>query len=402
VRQLQAAIPWLLSAFLLVLPFTSSVALRNLSLSAAGLILTAALVVRRESWRRHLPPARVLLPIGCWFAWCAASVAWSQDPAYSAAELRPALLPTLAAFLVFHAATGSPAALDRWAWALAASLGLLALGAFAQVAIRGEWDANRWHGGVGPFSSYVVLALPMLAWLWLRSAHSPARRVALVAIALATLVVTFWTENRMVWPSLAAMALAGAWFALRAGSLHDRRRVVAMAFMVVTALGGVFVMAIQARHESKQQPALEDDPRIAIWAHARERMAEAPWIGHGYGRGILSKELLAADPTRNPLHWHGHNLAVNVALQTGLIGLALFVWTWAALLREMARGLRAPPPARWCAALGITIAIGFALKNMTDDAFVRHVALLAWALMGALLGALRAAPAPAARSTPPA
>ncbi|HUP30883.1 MAG TPA: O-antigen ligase family protein [Usitatibacter sp.] len=388
-RRLEAAVPWLLCAFLLVLPFTSSVAVRNVTLSAAGLILAAAIIVRREAWHHHVPPARVLLPIGCWFAWCAASVAWSQDPAYSAAELRPALLPTFAAFVVFHAATRAPATLDRWAWALAASLGVLALAAFAQEAMRGDWDANRWHGGVGPYSSYVVLALPMLAWLWLRSRDFPVRRAALVAVALATLVVTFWTENRMVWPSLAAMALAGAWFAMRGGSLHDRRRGAAITVMVVAALCGVFVMAIQARQESKRQPALEDDPRIAIWAHARQRMAEAPWIGHGYGRGILAKELLAADPTRNPLHWHGHNLALNVALQTGLVGLALFVWTWAALLREMARGLRAPPPARWCAALGITIAIGFALKNMTDDAFVRHVALLGWSLAGALTGIAR-------------
>jgi O-antigen ligase len=38
---------------------------------------------------------------------------------------------------------------------------------------------------------------------------------------------------------------------------------------------------------------LESDPRVKIWAYAVERIAERPWLGHGYGRGILGKDFVA-------------------------------------------------------------------------------------------------------------
>ena len=54
-----------------------------------------------------------------------------------------------------------------------------------------------------------------------------------------------------------------------------------------------------------------------------------------------------------------------------------------------AAGLREAPPRRHVAVLGLVLVAGFALRNMTDDFLVRHNAVLAWALAGALLGALR-------------
>ena len=74
-------------------------------------------------------------------------------------------------------------------------------------------------------------------------------------------------------------------------------------------------------------------------------------------------------------------------LQGGLVGLALFAWMVVALVREMAAGLaaghrRAATSRRWAS----SCVAGFAIRNMTDDFLVRHNALLAWALAGAVLG----------------
>lgn len=388
--------------FLFVLPFSSSVALRNVALGAGTLCAIAWLARERIDWRSRMPPRRVWLPIACFAAWSIVSLAWSVDPAYSLSELRPGLFPTLGAFLLFFAVTDDYTDLDRFAFALAAGLAVLALAAIGQQAVHGEWDASRWHGDVGNYSTHVVLALPTLAWLWLRS-RSPWVRAAVLATGAATLVVTFWTDNRIVWPSLAAMAAVGAFFAIRAGDIHDRRRMAAIAFLAVATLGGIFVMAVQQRQQARHQPELSEDPRLAIWAYAGERIAESPWIGHGYGRGVLRKSWKeSARGPQNPLHWHGHNLALNVALQLGAVGVALFAWMWFAIVRELVHGLAAPPPLRWSAALGITLLAGFALKNTTDDFFVRHVALLAWSLVGALLALRRARPEAAIRSRPPA
>jgi len=389
-ERLRAAAVAFMGVFLFVLPFTSSVALRNVALTAAALCALAWLARSRVDWRTRMPPRRLWLPIACFSAWSIVSVAWSVDPAYSLSELRPGLLPTLGAFLLFCAVTDDYTDLDRFALWLGAGLAVLALGAIAQQVVNGEWDPSRWHGDVGSYSTHIVLTLPMLAWVWLRL-RSSWPRLAVLATGLATLVVTFWTDNRIVWASLAAMAAVAAFFAIRSGAIHDRRRLAAIAFLVVATLGGVFVMAIQQRQETKHQPELIEDPRLAIWAFAGARIAESPWIGHGYGRGILRQSWRdAVRGPQNPLHWHGHNLVVNVALQLGAVGLALFVWMWVAMVRELARGLRSAPPLRWSAALGITLLVGFALKNMTDDFFVRHVAILVWSLLGALLAVQRA------------
>jgi O-antigen ligase len=138
---------------------------------------------------------------------------------------------------------------------------------------------------------------------------------------------------------------------------------------------------------------LATDPRLRIWDEALRRIGEAPWVGRGFGRGTLrSPEGAPRDGIQDPSQWHAHNLFLNVMLSLGAVGLALFIWTWAAMARELARALRSPAPWRWGAVLGITLLAGFTLKNFTDDFFVRHVALLGWSLAGALLGMLREAP----------
>ena len=163
------------------------------------------------------------------------------------------------------------------------------------------------------------------------------------------------------------------------------------------AFGALFALSLESRTEKLQgtereaEARLERDPRLAIWRFSADRVAEAPWIGHGFGRGILRHEIRAGTVpgVDNPLYGHAHNTVVNVALQGGIAGLALFAWLVAAVVRELAAGLREAPPRRHVAVLGLVLVAGFALRNMTDDFLVRHNAVLAWALAGALLGALR-------------
>jgi len=81
----------LLAAFLFVLPFSSTLALRNALLGLGGACLLYA-AAKGQLPRPRLPPWRVLLPILAYGAWSVASVAWSVDPAYSRSELRPGLL----------------------------------------------------------------------------------------------------------------------------------------------------------------------------------------------------------------------------------------------------------------------------------------------------------------------
>jgi len=388
----------LLLAFLFVLPFSSSAALRNGLLAAAAACVLYGAATNALATPR-LPPWRVLVPILAYCAWSIASVAWSVDPRYSMSELRPGLLYPFVAFLVFHAVTTQAADIDAWAWSLSAGLAALGVAAVAQLAMTGWWEPGRWHGDAGFYATHVLLAAPLLAWLFLRCAPAArGRQAALAAIAAFTLYVTSLNDNRIGWVALAAMTALAVGLSWQ--SLPGRRRtwILAVTAGALLVFALLFAASIQQRaarlagtpHAVEAQ--LSHDPRPAIWDYAARRHGDAPLAGHGYGRGILQYDfrMFVTPGVDNPKHAHAHNTALNVLLQGGLVGLALFTWMMVALVREMAAGLAAGPRERSVAILGLVLATGFAIRNLTDDFLVRHNALLAWALAGAVLGALRA------------
>lgn len=378
----------LMCVFLTVLPFSSSVALRNIALVAGGAAALAWIAGTRRESRDRLPPGRVLIPLACWWFWCAASVAWSVDPGYTLSELRPSLLPGIAGFLLFHAMTVDYTDLDRWAAALTVGLAALAAVAIGQHLYAGRWDPLRWHVDTGYYTTHLVLAAPLVVWLWLRSAgRSTWLRPAIAVTVVGTLLVAYWAENRMMWIALAAMAITAAFLRQPA----ERRAAVILAAAATAACAAFFVAAHVHRGEALASRGVQAadfgaDPRLSIWPHAIERIGQAPWLGHGYGRGILRHDMRASgEGGGNSLHWHAHNIFLNVVLQVGLVGLALFVWTWAAIVRTLSSALAEASPRRWSAVLGLALIVGYTAKNMTDDFHVRHIALLVWSLAGALV-----------------
>jgi O-antigen ligase len=392
----------LLAAYLFVLPFSSTLALRNSLLGIAAACLLYAAATGRAT-RPRLPSWRVLAPMLAYGAWSVASVAWSVNPAYSLSELRPGLLYPFVAFLVFFAATPDIRAIDRWAWSLSAGLAALGAAAVFLVATTGWFDPERWHGDAGFYATHVVLAMPLLAWAWLRTASRGAR-IALAATAILTFAASAWNDNRIAWLALAAMILLA--LAFSHDLLPERRRpaALALAAAALAVLAALFAWSLQLRTERLEgtpyaaEAQILRDPRPALWDYAARRHGEAPWVGFGYGRGILDLQfrMRVTPGVDNPKHTHAHNTPLNVLLQGGLAGLALFAWMVAALGREMAAGLGGGASCRFAATLGLVLLAGFAIRNMTDDFLVRHSAMLAWSLAGAVLGALR----PISASTP--
>jgi O-antigen ligase len=380
---------------LFVLPFRSSVALRNVLLCAtiAGL---AALTLRGAPWRSWMPARRVLVPILLLAAWCVASTAWSVVPQATARELWPEVVAPLLAFFAFHALTRDAADLDRWAASLAAGLMALAALAVGQELILGAWDPRRWHVDVGYYTTHVAVALPLVAWLWLRR---PARsvRTMLAATLAVTLVVMYWTDNRVIWPTLAAMGVLGAWLGARDADAAQRRRLAGAAGIAVAIAAFVFVAAHYERNVTlaRQTPgataAFAQDPRLTIWPQALARWQEAPWAGRGFGRPALALPPGSpADGIQDGKVWHAHNVFLDVALELGLVGLGLFLAMLAALVREALPALRAPPPRRWAAITALTALLAFVMKDFPDDFFVRHISLLCASLAGMFAGYLRA------------
>lgn len=392
----QRALCWSGAGFLFAMPFTSSVAVRNVAL---GIALVAALVlaVRGRSAGPRLPRA-VLATLIIWAGVCAASWLWSVDPAYTAGELRPELLLPLIAFGVFWVGSRRDA-VRVWCTVLLAGAALLGAMALGEFALTGAWNPYRLHAGVGAYSTWLVMVFPLVLTLILPNTAAPFSadgvRWPLFALLLVLVVGSaYLTQNRIVWPAFAAVLFVFCALYLRTSWINprDRRALLAVGALVLAGLVAtlIFVTAHKANvnvgiDTPTVQSGLEKDARLALWRYAAERVAEAPIAGHGFGRGILRGTLQSTLHDR--LLWHGHNVFLNVLLQTGMVGLAAFL----ALLAALASRFVAYAGARSAelnaiGIIGLAFLAGFLVKNLTDDFFVRHTGLLFWSMNGMLIG----------------
>ena len=99
---------------------------------------------------------------------------------------------------------------------------------------------------------------------------------------------------------------------------------------------------------------------------------------------------------------HGHNVFFDMALQMGLVGLAVFVAVLVLLAAEYRALLRSDELAP-LGVIGLAGLAGFLVKCLTDDFLHRHNALVFWALNAMLLGLARSPPGlrPRAEAGPP-
>lgn len=382
--------------FLLVAPFTASAGWRSASL-IVGCGCVAFLLLRGHlEIPRPLPRALLAaLAAGC--ALAVASLAWSVDRALTLGELRGQVLYGALAFATFYAAADA----RRWrAWWVAILAGALVLFAAESLraAVEPRLGLREWDGGGGAFSTHLVLLAPLLLPLaWSERGEGPGR-VAMFVAALLLLFAAAWnTENRIVWPALLA-AFATAALARRYAShagprLRGARYLAAAAVLLIVTLAALnsgVRMHVDSSPRAGGLVGIGADVRPQVWRVAADEIRRAPLLGHGFGREISAGAFKPVTPReiQHPEILHAHNVFVNVALQLGLAGVALFAAILLLLGREFANALRSRES---CAAgiLGLALLAGFVAKNLTDDFFYRHNGLVFWALMGALLGLAR-------------
>ncbi|HWH39590.1 MAG TPA: O-antigen ligase family protein [Usitatibacter sp.] len=380
-------------AFLLVAPFSGSAGWRAASL----LLAAAALAFDREegaSRLRAAPRGFVL----AWIAWALlaiASVGWSERPAYSATELRAELLYGTLALGVFFAAGSSAARLRTWWCVLMAGSALAFAAPLLEHLLGMRFSRHDLDGGPGPWSTHLVLVAPLFAALAWTGPWSARRRPLALAAAIGLLVFSAWTTgNRIVW---VALAVELGTVALLHGALAPSRVGRGRSIVVLVSLAAVLVaVALPASIIERSEryfpgrsgvTQLQHDARPVLWAAAWDKFRERPLLGHGFGREILESTFLAHTPSDQPepTLQHAHNTFIDIALETGLAGAAIFVALLLALSRVHLRLLRDATLAP-LGIMGLSVIAGYVVKNLTDDFFHRHNALLFWAIQAALAG----------------
>jgi len=348
------------------------------------------------------PDRHVVVAILAWAGWSAASWTWSIHPAYTLGEIGTEIGWGLATAVIFYVAARSGSAFRTIVTvALGAAAWLSCLAIYVVLADPGA-DPERLlvthHGGVGAFSTYLVLVVPLVPLVVAprRAGYGvgPRSLVAAGATFVLLLAGARITENRMVWVALAAgfvtAAMLAAW-RWRARLIRAPKRWGLLLAALLTIFVILFADATLQRAHMIRMPeatiakAIADDPRLVLWQHAFERIAQRPWIGYGYGKSILRSEFQAE--LGNPLLVHAHNLFVSQWLQTGAIGVITLVAVLGALALRYARFMRAADGTLAAiGVVGLTLLAMFVTKSMTDDFLVRPTSKEFWAFNALLVG----------------
>ncbi|HET9577806.1 MAG TPA: O-antigen ligase family protein [Usitatibacter sp.] len=406
---------WAAAISLFIAPFPSTAGWRTaMLLIAASALAFLALSGRRGLGLASLPREFTVAALG-WVALCVASLAWTDVGWYTSEELRRELLYSVLTFVVFYAGTREPRDLHIGVKALIA--GALVMGALEWVRQLFPWlpRAVKYEAAQGSFSTHLAIVAPLLALIaWPGPVGMAARPRTIALLAIGLIVSGLATENRMLWLSLAAGAVV-AFVVFQAGAVPDRHRTRLRRVLLATLAVIALVIAASweykvARYYPKAATTVESlsmDERPRVWAAAIALFEERPLLGHGFGREIVGDRIERSLPEdrRQPRIRHGHNVFLDVALQLGALGFAIFVALLATLVHAHARMRRTQLGAP-IAIAGLAMIATFVTKNQTDDFFYRPGSLTFWAINGMLLAiatrvALNPAPPAARDSSPP-
>ena len=392
------------AVYLFLLPTNHGTYLR--SIAFGGSLLFAAFALgwsltergRRPEARIPWPPWSITLTIAAWFAWSALSYFWSVKPHYSSGQLAREIVENVLLLVAFYLACCDTTVFRRYVATALASFVIMATLALGYALTPGGWDPSLKHNGVGPYSTYVVLTAPLLLTLIAPTPLGLRRRglaLLLGAVLLALLVATArLTDNRMVWIALAAVfATAAVASAIRwpRTFMHSPWRWLAPVAALLVILGFAFADAARERAVADFPPntsvraTIKADPRIRLWHQLVERIGDRMWQGYGFGRRIQAEEI--ASELADAQLTHAHNLLASQWLQTGLVGLALFVAMLGAIGTTFIRYIRARDDVQaFLGVVGLSLLAGFVVKNLTDDFLFRSNAKELWAMLAILIG----------------
>jgi len=270
---------------------------------------------------------------------------------------------------------GTPETVRNLLFVLAASAGVVgaiavvgAGGALPELRGGGEAASGRASGSFGhpnTLATFEALALPGALALGLKGPVL-MRPIALTAFGMifAGLVLSLSRGG--------LLAVAGALLMMLLWAPVRRTVLVAGAVIAVVAAAGANPLGdtqetqvLGQRLGSIKESAGGINPRFRVWEETPRIIADNPLIGIGQNAfpevapryGIL---------LGNGTYEHAHNIALTIAAELGLIGLAALVWLVLALARTLLQAYRAAPAQR---GLVLAIAAAFlalALQGLVD------------------------------------
>ncbi len=393
-RGLFACALLLASVSLFVAPFRSSAGLRAAAMLVAAVLLLLLWKRTRGMHGFRLPSGSLLgTSVLAWVAVVMIYSVTSADPLTSLMSWRGDVLTPLLAAIVCYSLVRSRRELMALFGALLAGLILLTAMVVLDPYQASAAGHEAMYINVGWLSTWFVMLAALLPVAW--HVAEPNLRIAriLSVIAAGAIFVGCWySNNRIVWLCFGAMFVVYVIvnFPRDRGTLAKR---------IALAIGGV-VCAIGMFYASSAMRAaqfpdagvdavsiLQKDDRRQIWTAAWAAITEKPIAGHGYTLEASSEALARqfSEPGFRTIFRHAHNIVLNSAIQMGIPGALALLGLFVGLAHAFWRRRRRQGISGTAAVCGLMLLAGFFLRNMTDDFFHRHAALLLGALVGLLL-----------------
>jgi putative inorganic carbon (HCO3(-)) transporter len=323
----------------------------SISLSEALLVVLAVWLLRERLRGRLALSWPLAGPLLAFAAWTALTALVSPAP-WEALRTARSLLGLATLWIVLHAVRD--AARARWfASALFVAVSAVAALSIVQVATCG---GERLYGKAlalppilasffgkcerahGFYSIYMTLAGVLSLVLTLTVPRMPRLRHRVAAAAA-------WVVGATAF---ALTFVRGAWVGVAAGvvvlALTLRRQGLLLAGVLVVAAAALALPAVRHRAATIADVA---DPtareRLAMWSAGLTLVREHPLVGVGPGQvKRLYPEYAPAYAVRRHTS-HLHNTPLQIAVERGLVGLALWLWVFAAFFARAARVWRRLP-----------------------------------------------------------
>ncbi len=399
---------WFLTLLLFAIPF---------SIAAIEILFPLLLLAWAAGWLFNpqkqslwsLKSARpILLPLALYLILCAASIFYSSDAMLSLRGFTRKLLEYALLFVIAADVIRTPQASRRslMAW-MAAIWGVVLYGLAQEWAlatalykvqaldpIRGElMDFVKM---VGPYTTpndlatFLMVMGLIVAGVLLNKQQLRGRFFYwLTALALAGCLIR--TQSMGAVGGFCVGLILLLW-------LTPRRSARIGAGVAVVLAVGLFIRAEPYPLESLTFSDLASQKRVGIWGTAGRMIKAKPLLGHGLNTFMANYATYSANTRSGPAY--AHNCFLQVAAETGVAGLALFLWFLGAVMISCWRSLKRAgagtvhPP--WLAGLVAGLA-AFLVQSLFDTNFYAlRQAVLFWTLAGCAYGMSR----PAASSTP--
>jgi putative inorganic carbon (HCO3(-)) transporter len=408
-----------------VIPFSPLVSVQVGGFSVGGMEALLALILAAWALRMAsqgqmiLPTAPLVVPWLLWLAACLLS--WTQALSLGAALSETVKwVEMLALYLFVVAVVGQrhiPWLLTAF---LVAALAQAALGvyqSFMRVGPEGflifEGQMLRAYGTFrqpNPYAGYLGLTLPMAysicLWgignviAWVRTPR--LGQILGFGLAIASLggiaVAMYASQSRGAWLS-AVMAILITSFA------RSKRAAVIFGFLlsallIVVALGAAdllptsvvqrfaeIIPTLQVPNIATAEVTDANFPmieRLAHWQAALNMWRDHLWLGVGLGNYPVIYPLYAIGRWRDALG-HAHNFYLNVAAETGLVGLLLYGALWFSIFWFSWRAIRMTQGLQRAVAVGILgTLVALSVHNFVDNLFVQGMYLHVVIILGIL------------------